>query len=907
MTGADSSQANAGTGGKAHLGLLVAICVCILLFALAGFMVHSIDREVRQKTIEAHNAKQLQLADLSASAISNFFRTCTNKLVVLSNDPDVVELNDFGKEKLESIARVDTDQVSAYTRMDRDGIITFTAPYNEAALGADISEQQHVKDVMETRQPVTSDCFPSKQGYPAIAIHVPVFRDGEFDGSVAMLVPFGTIIEDFVSGTTDVLTADNLSGSNHCLVLSKDGRELFSSMHDAFDSGDNGTLHFYREHTSDSTTFVSYAEDMLGNPEGSGWFLADLDNYPFTPDARLHGAFNRVDLGTTFWAISFASPESEILASLAGFRFKLAIVLSLAFIVLLGFGIFGARAWSRMLEQSIRLDGAEALRVSQQEALDARAQYETVVNQIPEVVWSFESDFMGHMTSSYISPVADRMFGVEPGTIGNDMMKFGEMVLEEDRHTLWNSFAEILSGRKQDFDMEYRLRRGDGQLVWLYSNGRAYPKDGGGYVLYGTTTDITRQKDSEEKQAALEAQLRQTMKLEALGKLAGGIAHDFNNILHSISGNAELLRESLPEGSEDRDCLEEINLASKRATELVSQILTFARKDQKQRKVLDISELMRDSLKLLRSTIPTSIEMDVQLNAGQSMVLADPIDIHQILMNICSNAAHEMQDSGGRLEIRLEQAPDTGADDNRESNEAESGRVMICIRDTGGGISPDVIEHIFDPFFTTKDAGQGTGMGLAVVHGIVKGLGGSIEVDSRQGKGTEFRVLLPTTEGLPDGEDTDGTELPTGSESILLVDDEQSVLRMLERSLGSLGYTLTSCSNGADALETYGKDPAAFDVVLTDNAMPRMNGADLASAIREIDPEQKIILCTGYSDRFSEQDLDRLGLCAFLYKPVPKNRLASCLRQVLDSMPEGAAGGSGTEQSSGQGKTTASS
>ncbi len=377
-------------------------------------------------------------------------------------------------------------------------------------------------------------------------------------------------------------------------------------------------------------------------------------------------------------------------------------------------------------------------------------------------------------------------------------------------------------------------------------------------------------------------QMLQAQKLEAIGTLAGGIAHDFNNILFAIIANAELMQDSFSGDSPDAQCLEQILLASQRAKELVQQILTFSRRSEAQPTPLNISLVAKEVVKLLRPALPSSIEMRIDVSGNASLVLADPTEIHQVLMNLCTNAAHALSGAQGLLEVSIK---DVFFDE--ETVAAYSGlrpgeHVQLTISDNGCGMPPQVRERIFEPFFTTKDPGQGTGMGLSVVHGIITGLGGIVTVYSEVGRGTTFHVYLPAVAvAAPSAVQENDVALPRGTGRILVVDDERAVTDAVARVLQGLGYTVTQCNTSTQALELFQHDPLAFDLVLTDLTMPRMNGPALARALLTQRPELPIILCTGFSQSVSADTAAEIGICSYLAKPISRQALAQTVARLL--------------------------
>jgi signal transduction histidine kinase/ActR/RegA family two-component response regulator len=402
--------------------------------------------------------------------------------------------------------------------------------------------------------------------------------------------------------------------------------------------------------------------------------------------------------------------------------------------------------------------------------------------------------------------------------------------------------------------------------------------------------EIKEHAKAEDAKKYLESQLRQAQKMEAVGTLAGGIAHDFNNILYTIMGFTELTIDELEPDSSSHRNLRRVMEAARRARDLVRQILTFSRQAESNSQPVYVKPIIKEALKMLRATLPTSISMQSDIRSD-AYIQGDPTSIHQILMNLATNAAHAMQPGGGTLRVELEDAEIDREAAGRHPDLNPGSYLIIRINDSGHGISPSELEKIFDPFYTTKEPGEGTGMGLSVVHGIVTNHGGAISVNSEKGKGSEFSVYLPAMENLQNQQaGRIASPPPTGSERILFIDDEAAIAEMAKQMLQTLGYLVSTETNSIQALERFKQAPEGFDLVITDMTMPGFTGDQLAAELLSVRKDVPVILCTGYSSMVSEESIKAQGIAALCMKPLVRQDLAVTVRRVLDSLPAEKAG-----------------
>ncbi|MEN6375608.1 MAG: PAS domain S-box protein [Smithella sp.] len=382
------------------------------------------------------------------------------------------------------------------------------------------------------------------------------------------------------------------------------------------------------------------------------------------------------------------------------------------------------------------------------------------------------------------------------------------------------------------------------------------------------------------EQEKLESQLRQSQRMESIGTLAGGIAHDFNNILGAVMGYTEMALGKPNVDDHLRRYLQQIFKASERARDLVKQILVFSRKGDEKLMPLRVSPIIKEVLKLLRATLPSTIKISQNIYSDPDIVLADPTQIHQIMMNLCTNAAYAMPEKKGDIKVSLV----SEKIESDISSGLDSGMYLkLTVSDTGIGMDSKTMGRIFDPFFTTKKPGEGTGLGLSVVYGIVKSYGGTITVQSEVGKGTEFCVYLPLFMKAEDHEEKLEESMSGGKERILFVDDEETLVELGENVLASLGYDVVGKKNSLEALELFSACPEEFDLVVTDMTMPNMTGIDLAQKILRIKPGMPIILCTGFSETITQESIDSVGVRDLIMKPFKRHQIAESIRRTLDN------------------------
>ena len=454
-----------------------------------------------------------------------------------------------------------------------------------------------------------------------------------------------------------------------------------------------------------------------------------------------------------------------------------------------------------------------------------------------------------------------------------------------DADKLHRHYQHVLSTDTQQV-CELRLQSQSGQLrdVRLESISLRMARENTPR-FHTALVDITEHKRAENERQRLEAQLRQSQKLEAIGTLAGGMAHEFNNILAGLLGFATLLHREIPPESRAGSYVQQVRQAGLRAKELVQQLLTFSHTESFVREPLQVVSVVQEALALLRASLPSAFDIQYHLSEPEMMVDANQTQLHEVVMNLGANADHAMRETGGRLTVHLDPVEVDTAFAAAHAPLVPGRHVCLTMSDTGGGIAPEVMARLFEPFFTTKPIGEGTGMGLAIVHGIVSSHGGAITIESIRGSGAQFAVYLPRID--TPAEQVAGPEppLPQGEGRVLFVDDEEPIALAMQLLLESLGYEVVIHTASHEALEAFRTEPHDFDVVITDQTMPQMTGEGLIQALRRIRLDIPIILCTGFSHIMDAEKAAALGNVTFLMKPVDERELGDILQQVLGRRP----------------------
>ncbi len=819
----------------------------ICLFSFCIYLSYVIYKEAKEKAIYDLNSRQMILANQAQGEIEIFFNDITSFLTNLSTSEHVINFDHQGKDDLDFALSIRPEGIKAITRVDKQGRIIYTTPYNPSVIGKDISWQTHVQKILKTRKPVVSDVFQAVQGYPAIALHVPVYKESDFNGTLAVLIDFLSISKRFLRGI-------RLGETGYAWMTSREGIELYCPV-----PGHIGRSVF--ETSEDFPTILTMARKMLKGEKGTTVYKFDRVRDKKVETIKKHAVYQPIKIVDSFWTIVIASTETEMLSALVSFKNKLLLVVGLLLTCIGVFSYYTFTAWKIVRQEEERKKTQKALQLSHERFL-------MVLNSIDAAIYA--ADLKTHEIL-FMNDYMVEIFG--RNSIGEICWKAFRGQAEPCSNCKNN---QLIDKNGNPFGVNTWQDKNPVVNKWFVYSERVIEWTTGRLAKLQIATDISQIKVMEEE-------LRQVHKMESIGTMAGGIAHDFNNFLYMILGNAELMLDELPEYSPLYSHIEEIKSASIRASGIVKQLLNFSRKTDQELKPINVIEVINDGLKLLRSSIPVTIDIINNLPDEAVIISGDPIQINQVLINICTNSAQALEKTGGTIEIKGKKVFIGRTADKESSNLLHGNFLKIVIQDSGPGISDDIIDRIFDPYFTTKGIGEGSGMGLAVVHGIVKNHNGLISVRSRKNEGAAFKLLFPVVQESPDIDIVPAARIPYGSETILFVDDEEAITQMTGNMLTKLGYKIQISLNPDDAFDIFKSDPAAFDLIITDMTMPQMTGAKLAEKIAHIRPDIPVIICTGHSSLIDEEKARELGIAGYVMKPITMAEIAKTIRDVLDA------------------------
>jgi PAS domain S-box-containing protein len=523
---------------------------------------------------------------------------------------------------------------------------------------------------------------------------------------------------------------------------------------------------------------------------------------------------------------------------------------------------------------------------------ESEERFRLSMEAVNDGVWDWDIQ-SGHV---YYSPGYVRMLGYETTDVPAHVESWIELIHSEDKESAFRGNMDCIENRTESFAVEFRMQARDGSWKWILGRGRAVGRDASGKAmrLIGTHQDITERKQAEQEREKLQSQLHQAQKMESVGILAGGVAHDFNNLLHVIRGNIELLARNLSRDPQSENRLESVSRALDRAARLVQQLLFFSRKAEPGKEWVDLNQEVREAVRMLERTIPKMVALELHLDPDIWPISGDPVQIEQVLLNLANNSVDAMPD-GGRLVIETGNV-ELDADFVRLHPGASTGpHVFLTVSDTGCGMDAMTRKHVFDPFFTTKEVGQGTGLGLASVYGIITAYGGYIQCYSEPGQGTTFRIYLPALEGGETGAEASQNvaNVPNpqraedqDNQTILVVDDEREIRELTQEALEDFGYVVLSAANGEEALDIYQEHGQTIDLILLDLNMPGMGGHKCLQELQRLNPTVRVLISSGYSANVQAAESLKSGAVGFIGKPYQLKELEAAVREALGKAEE---------------------
>lgn len=748
--------------------------------------------------------------------------------------------------------------------LDNSGKVLFTSPYNRDFIGIDLSMQPFFRNRKKAKTPVWSSTYISVEtGQPTLTLTLP-FNKGLITGHL------------------------NLSYLENIVNRIKPGSFGYAAITDK-----DGTLiaHPKRSHISQQVNFSNIYAIKMGLEGKPGTYLFKFNNTDWIGSVSI--------ISQTGWVACVFQRFEDAFSSVI--KIKFVILIGTIIFIILAIALCLVIVKRIMTPLSSLIKYSKNISIGNYSISDMPHSYHEI-NELAEnfkimavAVQSRETELAAEklFIDAALNSLTDTFFVFNPSTgkpirwnepfcrvsgyTDDEISKMKAPDNYYSRDDLKKAeiiTKEILSKGKGSIELSLITKNGE-RIPTEYSASVIKDKKGNPRYIISVGRDIRERKK-------LEAQLQQAHKMEAIGTIAGGIAHDFNNILGIIIGNAELAIDGVPEWNPSHNNIVQIVNASLRAKDVVSQLLSFSRMEIHKPKPVIIHDIIHESVNLIRSSIPSSIEIIHDISDTRASILADPTQIHQMLLNLCTNAFHAMEENGGELEIRM-----TEVDLNREQSNGyhkiTPGKyVKIVVSDTGCGIPADIKNKIFDPYFTTKEVGKGSGMGLSIVHGVVKSNKGMISVYSEPGKGTSFKVFFPVISGDNEIKRDESIELPKGNERILFVDDEEFLLDIGSQILNKLGYIVETSSNPIEALDLFRSKPDFFDLLITDMTMPELSGDVFAQEIKMICPDIPVILCTGFSNKINSETAREIGIDKYIEKPLSIHKMAFSIREVLD-------------------------
>ncbi|MCB2182303.1 MAG: response regulator [Desulfobulbaceae bacterium] len=841
---------------------LKALLLGAFSFLLISYIFYLPYKVVLVSTINSLNDQQLVLAKQAALGIMDFFHHYEKALVRMARSPHIITLDDMGKSLLEELYLVNQDEIRAITRVDATGHILFTFPYDQHAIGKDISGQEHNRKIIETHEPVVSEVFTAVQGYETLAYAIPVFDEGKYVGSLGILIPFEAISQKYLAGIV-------LGDDGYAWMLSQTGVELYCPV-----PGHVGKTIW--QTSSRFPSVIDMAKKMMQGKQGRTVYIYDRVRGNETEVIKKHAVYYPVKLPGTFWSLVVATPESESLNAVRDFgKWWLAIFggVVVALLVLLQaflrFQRSAAEERNRLVTQEKLLEENRLFSRFMNNAhipivmvhVDGKIEF---VNKKFQEIYGYTLDDIGTMKEWFARAYPDKELQEEVALSWRE--KLQEAIASGDAVTFKERAITCKDGSVRDVVFSYTLI--DDRIV----------------IILNDKTERNRIKQKEQELFQRQAR---TKKMEALGLMAGGVAHDLNNILSGIVSYPEVILMQLPEKSKLRGPIKTIHQSGLRAAAVVADLLTIVRGVARTRETYDLNMLILEyfdspEFKKLKSLHP-DVSFETRFGPDHLLISCSGLHIKKCLMNLITNAAESFGKKGsGNVVVATRRQ---GADEINNSDLHIHGEyAVVSVSDTGAGIPEKDLEHIFEPFYTKKIMGKsGTGLGLAVVWNTVEDHNGTITVNSTE-KGTTFELFFPVSEALIEHkEKSAGPDDFRGcGEDILVVDDESLQRDIASHLLSLLGYSVHAVSSGEEAVR-YLQDKSVHLVLLDMIMGPNMNGVETYKEIVKIHPGQKAIIASGFSKNRDVQQAIELGAGGFIKKPYSIELLGKTIKEELEN------------------------
>jgi PAS domain S-box-containing protein len=773
-------------------------------------------------------------------------------------------------------------RVDSIYRLDSYGMVIYRVPDDRSTIGKDFSGTPGIKHVLENRRPCVSDVFEVYPGAPGFSVCHPVFDKEDFIGAICFMISLDTLNQSVChiqNGSTGSIWIINQEG----LIISHATPEFIGK--NILDIEGNAAADY------DRSEFERIVGDMMNGQEGHGVYRTAVQSEEKAEVIKKAAAFLPINLGDQVWSIAITMDYREIADPVKRHTRNNFLVATLVMLIFGVAGIVYYRNQKKKAELEVIARSANELRDSNEKLRleieqriqaekareESESNYRLLAENVTDIIWIADLN----LRLVYISPSVKRVLGFDPQqAIGTSIE---EVLTPASLEVARDVLLEELAGEKREQKDKARARtldmeiyREDGSTIWAETK-ISFLYDAAGTLngLMGVTRDITEKMQ-------LQNQFFQAQKMESIGTLAGGVAHDFNNLLAGMLGYATLIKMELEDDHKMVRYADTIETSARRAGELTGQLLAFARGGKYEPKVVSLNSVVGETLELIDRTFDKSIEIQVHLHDSIPTVEADAGQMQQVLMNLCVNARDAM-DNKGTLTIKTDVETITEDQAKGHAERRPGSYVVLSVSDTGVGMDEDTANRIFEPFFTTKEKGKGTGLGLSMVYGVAKNHGGHVELTSKPGKGTTFKVYVPAS-GKTETKEMPKRRMVRGkSERILVVDDEEIARSLAKDTLESYGYQVLLAKDGVEAIEIYKENNGSLGLVIIDMVMPRMGGRETFLKLKELNREVKAILLTGYSQNEEANEILRSGVLGFIQKPFQLHDLLSKVRAVLDS------------------------